>query len=88
MLTPKCRTALHHVQQRRFCIQPNDAFEAQLQEYEPIYQARVAMAQFGPARVDQVGKREREEEEEEEWDHHHSGRMRSENDNSMDTGRS
>jgi len=81
------RTALHHVQQRRFCIQPNDAFEAQLQEYEPIYQARVAMA-HGPARAGQVGKREREEEEEEEWDHHHSGRMRSDNDISMDTGRS
>ncbi|XP_015119971.1 serine/threonine/tyrosine-interacting protein isoform X2 [Diachasma alloeum] len=28
------------VQQRRFCINPNDGFMAQLREYEPIYQAQ------------------------------------------------
>ncbi|XP_058792523.1 serine/threonine/tyrosine-interacting protein B-like [Phymastichus coffea] len=28
------------LQQRRFCINPNDGFMAQLREYEPIYQAQ------------------------------------------------
>ncbi|XP_015605613.1 serine/threonine/tyrosine-interacting protein isoform X2 [Cephus cinctus] len=28
------------VQQRRFCINPNEGFMAQLREYEPIYQAQ------------------------------------------------
>lgn len=27
------------VQQRRFCINPNEGFMTQLREYEPIYQA-------------------------------------------------
>ena len=27
------------VQQRRFCISPNDGFISQLREYEPIYMA-------------------------------------------------
>lgn len=55
------RTALEFVQQRRFCIQPNDAFEQQLQEYEPIYQARVTLA----GQVGSGHKRGREEDEEE-----------------------
>ena len=33
------KTALNHVQQRRFCVQPNDGFEQQLKEFEPIYRA-------------------------------------------------
>jgi len=35
----KYRDAFLHVQQRRFCINPNDGFVHQLLEYEPIYLA-------------------------------------------------
>lgn len=34
------RRAYAIVQQRRFCINPNEGFMAQLKEYEPIYQAQ------------------------------------------------
>ena len=34
------KAALTHVQQRRFCVQPNDGFELQLREFEYIYKAR------------------------------------------------
>ncbi|XP_012260396.1 serine/threonine/tyrosine-interacting protein-like isoform X2 [Athalia rosae] len=34
------RKAYEIVQQRRFCIIPNEGFMAQLREYEPIYQAQ------------------------------------------------
>lgn len=34
------RRAYTIVQQRRFCINPNEGFMAQLREYEPIYQAQ------------------------------------------------
>ncbi|XP_019631128.1 PREDICTED: serine/threonine/tyrosine-interacting protein A-like [Branchiostoma belcheri] len=37
------RDAFHHVQQRRFCIQPNEGFANQLMEYEPIYMARLTV---------------------------------------------
>eukprot|EP00039_Didymoeca_costata_P025095 m.12316 g.12316 ORF g.12316 m.12316 type:complete len:280 (+) comp4634_c0_seq1:262-1101(+) len=32
--------ALRLIQLRRFCVSPNEGFQAQLQEYEPIYQAK------------------------------------------------
>lgn len=32
--------ALRLVQLRRFCVSPNEGFQAQLQEYEPIYKAQ------------------------------------------------
>ena len=35
------KKALNHVQSRRFCVQPNDGFEQQLREFEPIYRALV-----------------------------------------------
>lgn len=35
------KQAFRHVQARRFCINPNDGFAQQLQEYEPIYLARL-----------------------------------------------
>ena len=35
------KSALNYVQQRRFCVQPNDGFEQQLKEFEPIYRARI-----------------------------------------------
>lgn len=31
--------AFTHVQARRFCVNPNEGFMAQLREYEPIYRA-------------------------------------------------
>lgn len=34
-----CRQAYMLVQQRRFCISPNEGFIIQLREYEPIYKA-------------------------------------------------
>lgn len=37
-LSQTCAYAI--VQQRRFCINPNEGFMAQLREYEPIYQAQ------------------------------------------------
>ena len=43
----------------RFCVQPNDGFEQQLREFEPIYRARVEMG--GKEGERGGGKREREE---------------------------
>ncbi|XP_060585668.1 serine/threonine/tyrosine-interacting protein B-like [Ruditapes philippinarum] len=34
------KNAYVYVQQRRFCINPNEGFSQQLMEYEPIYRAR------------------------------------------------
>lgn len=36
--------AYQHVQQKRFCINPNEGFVRQLIEYEPIYMAKLQMA--------------------------------------------
>lgn len=55
------KSALNHVQQRRFCVQPNDGFEQQLREFEPIYRARVEVAPRA-----QVEKRRRDEEDSED----------------------
>ena len=52
------KTALTHVQSRRFCVQPNDGFEQQLREFEPIYRALV---ENNPMEGRSVSKREREE---------------------------
>lgn len=35
------RDAFAHVQQKRFCINPNEGFVQQLNEYEPMYRARL-----------------------------------------------
>jgi len=59
-------SALNHVQQRRFCVQPNDGFEQQLREFEPIYRARVELGAKEGERGE--GKREREEESDDETD--------------------
>ena len=54
------KAALNHVQQKRFCVQPNDGFEQQLREFEPMYRAgREVASRQG------VVKRGREEEDEE-----------------------
>uniref|UniRef100_A0A674BYS1 Serine/threonine/tyrosine interacting protein n=1 Tax=Salmo trutta TaxID=8032 RepID=A0A674BYS1_SALTR len=38
-----CRDAFSHVQERRFCINPNVGFVHQLQEYEAIYSAKLTI---------------------------------------------
>ena len=43
------RHALQHVQQRRFCINPNEGFTNQLTEYEPIYKARLTLEKGQPS---------------------------------------
>ncbi|XP_028398633.1 serine/threonine/tyrosine-interacting protein A-like [Dendronephthya gigantea] len=40
------REAFLHVQNKRFCINPNEGFVQQLMEYEPIYLANYQMKQF------------------------------------------
>ncbi|KAL5009119.1 hypothetical protein ScPMuIL_014700 [Solemya velum] len=37
------KDAFLYVQQRRFCINPNEGFARQLMEYEPIYRAKLSM---------------------------------------------
>ncbi|CAB1334833.1 unnamed protein product [Coregonus sp. 'balchen'] len=39
----KYRDAFSHVQERRFCINPNVGFVHQLQEYEAIYSAKLTI---------------------------------------------
>ncbi|KAJ3341380.1 hypothetical protein HDU93_005016 [Gonapodya sp. JEL0774] len=39
-------TAYMMVQNRRFCVNPNEGFKSQLKEYEPIYTAREAIRQL------------------------------------------
>ncbi|XP_051153497.1 serine/threonine/tyrosine-interacting protein B-like [Leptopilina boulardi] len=45
------------VQQRRFCINPNEGFMAQLKEYEPIYQAQKTLKNGQQSRTTQRCKR-------------------------------
>ncbi|XP_033209319.1 serine/threonine/tyrosine-interacting protein B-like [Belonocnema kinseyi] len=45
------------VQQRRFCINPNDGFMAQLREYEPIYQAQKTLRNGQQSSTTQRSKR-------------------------------
>ena len=61
------KSALNYVQQRRFCVQPNDGFEQQLREYEPIYRAMLEVGTGG--RGAEVSKRGREEDSGEEEGH-------------------
>ncbi|XP_014251184.1 serine/threonine/tyrosine-interacting protein B-like [Cimex lectularius] len=39
------------VQQRRFCINPNVGFMFQLEEYEPIYKARLLQCSQSPSKI-------------------------------------
>ncbi|OXU16319.1 hypothetical protein TSAR_004734 [Trichomalopsis sarcophagae] len=45
------------LQQRRFCINPNDGFMAQLREYEPIYQAEKSLPNSQETLTNQRSKR-------------------------------
>jgi serine/threonine/tyrosine-interacting protein len=51
------RKAYSIVQQRRFCINPNDGFIGQLREYEPIYQAQKTLKYGQQASTNQRSKR-------------------------------
>uniref|UniRef100_A0A3Q3VQB3 Uncharacterized protein n=1 Tax=Mola mola TaxID=94237 RepID=A0A3Q3VQB3_MOLML len=44
----KYRDAFSHVQERRFCINPNVGFVHQLQEYEAIYLAKLTIKMMSP----------------------------------------
>lgn len=54
------------VQQRRFCINPNEGFAQQLKEYEPIYQAKHTLQNGQTSKVTGNLKRRIEEVEESE----------------------
>ncbi|THH07814.1 hypothetical protein EW146_g9198 [Bondarzewia mesenterica] len=57
--------ALHMVQNRRYCISPNSGFLTQIKEYESIYKANIAVAQYPSAHVG-VPRRKREHESDDE----------------------
>uniref|UniRef100_A0A671VG83 Serine/threonine/tyrosine interacting protein n=1 Tax=Sparus aurata TaxID=8175 RepID=A0A671VG83_SPAAU len=45
------RDAFSHVQERRFCINPNVGFVHQLQEYEAIYLAKLTIKMMSPMQL-------------------------------------
>uniref|UniRef100_A0A4W5LF89 Serine/threonine/tyrosine interacting protein n=1 Tax=Hucho hucho TaxID=62062 RepID=A0A4W5LF89_9TELE len=45
------RDAFSHVQERRFCINPNVGFVHQLQEYEAIYSAKLTIKMMSPIQL-------------------------------------
>ncbi|XP_062274276.1 LOW QUALITY PROTEIN: serine/threonine/tyrosine-interacting protein [Scomber scombrus] len=47
----KYRDAFSHVQERRFCINPNVGFVLQLQEYEAIYLAKLTIKMMSPMQL-------------------------------------
>ncbi|KTG04285.1 hypothetical protein cypCar_00023141 [Cyprinus carpio] len=47
----KYRDAFSHVQERRFCINPNVGFVHQLQEYEAIYLAKLTIKMMSPIQL-------------------------------------
>uniref|UniRef100_A0A672FXK3 Serine/threonine/tyrosine interacting protein n=1 Tax=Salarias fasciatus TaxID=181472 RepID=A0A672FXK3_SALFA len=47
----KYRDAFSHVQERRFCINPNVGFVHQLQEYEAIYLAKLTIKMMSPVQL-------------------------------------
>ncbi|KAG8214751.1 phosphotyrosine protein [Butyriboletus roseoflavus] len=58
--------ALHLVQNRRYCISPNGGFLTQIKEYESIYKAKAAVANFPTAPMQRVVSRRKRDDEEEE----------------------
>jgi len=61
------KSALNHVQQKRFCVQPNDGFEQQLREFEAIYRARVEVVpRAGSGHLQKRGREEEDADEENE----------------------
>ncbi|XP_061523754.1 serine/threonine/tyrosine-interacting protein isoform X2 [Phycodurus eques] len=47
----KYRDAFNHIQERRFCINPNLGFVHQLQEYEAIYLAKLTIKMMSPMQL-------------------------------------
>ncbi|XP_037103832.1 serine/threonine/tyrosine-interacting protein isoform X1 [Syngnathus acus] len=47
----KYRDAFSHIQERRFCINPNMGFVHQLQEYEAIYLAKLTIKMMSPMQL-------------------------------------
>ncbi|KAM8876391.1 serine/threonine/tyrosine-interacting protein isoform 1-T1 [Synchiropus picturatus] len=48
----KYRDAFSHIQERRFCINPNIGFVHQLQEYEAIYLAKLTIKMMSPMQLE------------------------------------
>ncbi|KAJ3109236.1 hypothetical protein HK100_003327 [Physocladia obscura] len=67
-------SAFGFVQNRRFCISPNDNFKMQLKEYQPIYQARLAQNQQQQQQHQQHQKRRQHVEDDELADHYEANR--------------
>ncbi|KAF3832440.1 hypothetical protein F7725_026105 [Dissostichus mawsoni] len=71
----KYRDAFSHVQERRFCINPNVGFVHQLQEYEAIYLAKLTIKMMSPMQLGRsfslqagmTGSRKRSLEEDEDF---------------------
>uniref|UniRef100_A0A8C5E9W3 Serine/threonine/tyrosine-interacting protein n=1 Tax=Gouania willdenowi TaxID=441366 RepID=A0A8C5E9W3_GOUWI len=68
----KYREAFSHVQERRFCINPNVGFVHQLQEYEAIYLAKLTIKMMSPMQMGrsfslQAGSLKRSLEEDEDF---------------------
>ncbi|KAF8505353.1 phosphatases II [Hysterangium stoloniferum] len=57
--------ALHLVQNRRYCISPNNGFMTQIKEYESIYKASQAVASFPQSNGKQRRKREDDDDDDE-----------------------
>ncbi|XP_014671752.1 PREDICTED: serine/threonine/tyrosine-interacting protein-like isoform X2 [Priapulus caudatus] len=64
------KDALQYVQSKRFCINPNDGFAKQLQEYEPIYRAKLTVVNGQPSKRKGNLKRTRDEVDDEEQEMH------------------
>jgi len=62
------KSALNYVQQRRFCVQPNDGFEQQLKEFEPIYRALIENRQEARSQESTCSKRSRDEDSDDDGD--------------------
>ncbi|KIM65744.1 hypothetical protein SCLCIDRAFT_1156379 [Scleroderma citrinum Foug A] len=57
--------ALHLVQNRRYCISPNGGFLTQIKEYESIYRAKAAVANFPSGAMQRVVSRRKRDDDEE-----------------------
>ncbi|KAI9026943.1 protein-tyrosine phosphatase-like protein [Hyaloraphidium curvatum] len=55
------QTAFNYVQNRRFCMNPNEGFKSQLKEYEPIFRARehIQALNYTPDMILRQGERRR-----------------------------
>ncbi|KAL4073131.1 protein-tyrosine phosphatase-like protein [Scleroderma yunnanense] len=56
--------ALHLVQNRRYCISPNGGFLTQIKEYESIYKAKAALANFPSGTMQRVVSRRKRDDDE------------------------